>query len=557
VKMSEPEKALNLIPLGGLGEIGLNMMVVEYGEDIIVIDCGLMFPGDSVPGVDYVIPDFSYLLDKADKIRGVILTHGHEDHIGALPYFLSEVPAPVYGSALTLGLIREKLREFELDQDADLNVVGAGDVIGLGGFELEFIRVSHSIADCLALAIRTEGGVVIHTGDFKLDPTPVDGERVDLSAFARCGDEGVLALLSDSTNVERVGYTRSEREVGKALREIFETAPGRLIVAMFASNIHRVQQVLDNAAASGRKVAMLGRSMESNCRIAKKLGYLNVPDGVMVGPGAIRQTPGHKMAILTTGSQGEPMSGLSRMARDEHKHVTIIPGDTVVLSSRFIPGNERAIDFLINEFYRRGAEVIYEKVSDIHVSGHASREELKIMISLAKPSYFIPVHGEYRHLVKHAQLAEAMGVDPDRVLLAEDGDVVTFSRVGGEIHGRIESGRQVVHGACIADSGDAVLQERRKLGREGVLIAVARVDAETGDLIGDIRLYSKGLFYEDQSAEVLHEAAAMVEEKLRAAIGENGMDRDALTRELGQALKRHIKKKMFRFPAIVPIIVEI
>jgi ribonuclease J len=548
---------LNIIPLGGLGEIGLNMMVFEQGDDIIVVDCGLMFPGDSLPGVDYVIPDFSYLLDKRDRVRGVVLTHGHEDHIGALPYFLERVPAPVYATPLTLGLVREKLFEYDLGDRVPLERIAAGSTLRLGPFELEFIRVSHSIVDSLALAITTEIGTVIHTGDFKLDPTPVDGERADLAAFARYGDRGVLALLSDSTNVERTGHTRSEREVGLALHEVFGDAPGRLIVAMFASNIHRVQQVLNAAAHFGRKVVVLGRSMEANIRIARELGYLELPDGILADPSAIRRLPERELVILSTGSQGEPLSALSRLARDEHKSARIQPGDTVVLSSRVIPGNEVAIATLINAFYRRGAEVIYEKVSDIHASGHASQEELRLMIALTRPQYFIPIHGEYRHLVKHAQLALGMGVPRERVLVAENGDVISFGAVGGERRGVIETGKQIVHGACVADAEDQVLGERRKLGREGVLVAVAKVDRETGELIGPLQLSSRGLFYEEETSAILEEVSRMAEAEIRARApkpinGEGGLE-DALR----VAVRRHLKKAVLRFPMIVPVIVEI
>jgi ribonuclease J len=509
--MSNQHHTLNIIPLGGLGEIGLNMMALETEAGIIVVDCGLMFPGDSLPGVDYVIPDYTYLLHKLDRVQAVILTHGHEDHIGAVPYLASHVSLPFYGSALTLGLVREKLIEAGLDGKCPLHPVGAGDTLHLPGFTIEFIRVCHSIADCLCLAITTELGCVIHTGDFKFDPTPIDGQRSDLSALARWGDRGVLALLSDSTNVEWSGYTLSEREVGRALHEVFEDAPGRIFIAMFASNIHRIQQVFDVASRFGRKLALLGRSMEINIRIARELGYLRLPDGLLIDPVLAKRLPDRDIAFLTTGTQGEPLSGLARMARDEHKQASIKPGDIVVLSSRFIPGNERAIDFLINAFYRRGAEVIYEKVSDIHVSGHASQEELKLMIALTRPHYFIPIHGEYRHLVKHAQLAMSMGLPAERVLMAEDGDVITFSEVGGERMGRIETGRQVVHGACGADSEDGVLSERRRLGREGVLVAVAAIARDSGSQTGTLRLESSGLFYREEAPEMLEGARRCAE----------------------------------------------
>ncbi len=548
---------LKIVPLGGLGEIGLNMMVLEQGDEMVVVDCGLMFPGDYLPGVDYVIPDFSYLRENQEKLRGIVLTHGHEDHIGAIPFLLSRLHAPLYGTPLTMGLVREKLIEYELNGGAALNTVEAGQSFELGSFNVEFIRVSHSIADCVALAIKTGVGNVIHTGDFKLDPTPIDGRRVDMESLVRYGQEGVTALLSDSTNVEKEGYTLSESEVGKAMGEVFKEAPGRLIVAMFASNIHRIQQVMDKASEHGRKVALFGRSMKGNAEIAMELGYLKVPPGVMVEPEHIKKLPEDKAVLLTTGSQGEPLSGLARMARDEHKQVKIKPGDTVVLSSRFIPGNERAIAYLINEFYRRGAEVIYEKVSEIHASGHASIEELKLMISLTMPQFFIPVHGEYRHLIKHARLAMSMGVPPDRVLVAEDGDVINLDQVGGERVGRIDAGRQIVDGTCVSDLGDAVLQDRRKLAGDGVLIAVAMVDLESGELRGCLRLESRGFLYAEDSEEELKAARRCAEEEFKAASLHKRCDPESAQGLLKTALKRHVKKKLMRFPLIIPVVIPV
>ena len=552
----QAKSEVRIIPLGGLGEIGLNMMVFEQGDDIIVVDCGLMFPGDSLPGIDYVIPDFSYLVERKDKVRGLLLTHGHEDHIGAIPFFLPQVPTVIYSSPLTLGLVRAKLIEFGQIGDARLETVRAGDIIELGSFSIEFIRVSHSIADCLALAIRTEIGNFIHTGDFKLDPTPIDGLRSDFSALARYGDRGVLTLLSDSTNVERGGYTLSEREVGKAFREVFEESPGRIVIAMFASNIHRIQQVIDAVALFGRKVAFLGRSMVANIGIARELGYLEIPAGVAVDPDQLASLPDREVVLLTTGTQGEPLSGLARMARDEHRQITVRPGDTIVLSSRFIPGNERAIDSLINEFYRRGAEVIYEKVSDIHVSGHASQEELKLMIGLTRPRFFIPVHGEYRHLVKHAQLAVEMGIPRERVLLAEDGDVIYFDEVGGERVGRVDTGRQVVDGACVADYEDMVLQERRRLAKDGVLLATARIDLARGELVGGIVLASSGFLYVEDSRQVLEEAKLKAEEEFAALPAERRQNREPAAQELRQSLKRAIKKRLFRYPVVIVTLLE-
>ncbi|MFO8057879.1 MAG: ribonuclease J [bacterium] len=550
------KKELKIIPLGRLGEVGLNMMVFEQNSDIMVVDCGLMFPGDYLPGVDYVLPDFTYLLQNREKVRGIVLTHGHEDHIGALPFFLSDLNVPIYGTPLTIGMVREKLVEHDLADVVELNRVQAGETVRLGSFEIDTIRVSHSIADCLALAIKADMGTIIHTGDFKLDPTPIDGKSTDLAAFARHGDQGVLALLSDSTNVERSGYTLSEREVGKALYEVIGASPGRVIVSMFASNIHRIQQVVDVAYMCGRKVAVMGRSMIANCEIAQELGYLNLPRQTMTGLDELSRMPDQKAVLLTTGTQGEPLSVLSRMARDEHKQVSIREGDTVVLSSRFIPGNETAIHTLINEFYRRGAEVIYEKVSDVHVSGHASREELKLMLSLTRPAYFMPVHGEYRHLVKHAELARQMGIPEERILNVEDGDVVTFDEIGGERVGSVETGRQVVDGVCVADFEDAVLSERRRLCRDGVLIAVAGVEKETGKFQGPVKLESHGFLFQEESEKVLEDARLHVEEQIKTLLNPNFLSREEAKTKLRAILKKHIKKTLQRFPVIIPVVVE-
>ncbi len=550
------KSVLKIIPLGGLGEVGLNMMVYEQNSDIIVVDCGLMFPGDYQPGVDYVIPDFSYVFQNREKVKGIILTHGHEDHIGALPFLLPDLNVPLYGTPLTIGIIQGKLLEHDLLDLVELNRVQAGDSIELGSFKVETIRVSHSIADCLAFAVKNDMGTIIHTGDFKLDPTPIDGKTADLAAFARHGDEGVLALLSDSTNVERSGYTLSEREVGKALYEVIADASGRVIVSMFASNIHRIQQVVDVAYMCKRKVAILGRSMVANCKIAEELGYLNLPKETMTSLEQLSSLPDNEVALLTTGTQGEPLSVLSRMARDEHKQVSIRPGDTVVFSSRFIPGNEIAIHKLINNFYKRGAEVIYEKVSDIHVSGHASREELKIMLSLTRPRYFVPIHGEYRHLVKHAELARNMGIPDERVLIIEDGDLVTFDEIGGERVGSIETGRQVVEGVYVADSADVVLSERRRLGREGVLIVVARQDAETGKLRGPVTLERQGFLFQDESDKVLEATRLHVEEQLEIADNPDFLSPREARTKLRAILKKHIKKTLGRFPVIIPVVIE-
>jgi ribonuclease J len=547
---------LKIIPLGGLGEIGLNMAVFEYGEDIIVVDCGLMFPEPYMLGIDLVIPDISYLKERADRVRGIFLTHGHEDHIGALPFVLPELPVPVYGTALTLGFVREKLKEYDLDQVTELEVVKPREKVAAGAFEVEFIRVSHSIVDGCGLAIRSPRGVVIHTGDFKLDQTPVDGELTDLVTFSRYGEEGVLALMSDSTNVEREGYTLSEKLVGDAFDEIFPRCPGRIIVAAFSSNIHRVQQVVEAAARCGRKVLLNGRSMIANVRIARELGYLRIPDDILIDLKELPRLPKEEVCMITTGSQGEPMSALTRIAMDDHKQIKLERGDTVILSSRFIPGNEKTISDLINHLYRRGAEVIHEKVSEVHVSGHASQEELKLMLNLVRPRFFIPVHGEYRHLVKHGQLAQKVGIPPERCILAVNGEVVTFDGDKCAITGSVESGRVFVDGKGVGDVGDVVLKDRRHLSEDGMVIVIIAINQATGEIIYGPDIVSRGFVFEDESQEYLDEAKKVVLDTLANLSIEVRGDWGEVKQEVRRILRRFFNKTIERRPVILPMILE-
>jgi len=547
---------LKIIPLGGLGEIGLNMAVFEYGEDIIVVDCGLMFPEPYMLGIDLVIPDISYLRERADRVRGIFLTHGHEDHIGALPFVLPELAVPVYGTALTLGFVREKLKEYDLDQVTELEVVKPREKVAAGAFEVEFIRVSHSIVDGCGLAIRSPQGVVIHTGDFKLDQTPVDGELTDLATFSRYGEEGVLALMSDSTNVEREGYTLSEKLVGDAFDEIFPRCPGRIIVAAFSSNIHRVQQVVEAAARCGRKVLLNGRSMIANVRIARELGYLSIPDDIMIDLKELPRLPKEEVCMITTGSQGEPMSALTRIAMDDHKQIKLERGDTVILSSRFIPGNEKTISDLINHLYRRGAEVIHEKVSEVHVSGHASQEEQKLMLNLVRPRFFIPVHGEYRHLVKHSQLAQKVGIPPERCILAVNGDVVTFDGDTCAITGSVESGRVFVDGKGIGDVGEVVLKDRRHLSEDGMVIVIIAINQATGEIIYGPDIVSRGFVFEDESQEYLDEAKKIVLDTLANLGVEVRGDWGEVKQEVRRILRRFFNKTIERRPVILPLILE-
>jgi ribonuclease J len=551
------QNPLRIIPLGGLGEIGLNMMAMEYDDSIIVIDCGLMFPEDYMLGIDIVIPDITYLKKNKNKVKAFIITHGHEDHTGALPFVLRDIKVPIYGTALTLGLIKEKLEEYNLDKETEFITVKPRGDISIGPFDIEFIRVSHSIADGVGLAIKTPAGVVIHTGDFKLDQTPVDGEVLDYARFSEYGEEGVLLLLSDSTNVEKEGYTVSEREIGTTFEEIFRKSQGRIIVAAFSSNIHRIQQVMDVADKFGRKVVLNGRSMVANVGIARELGYLKVPDGLILDLRELDGLPPQRAVLLTTGSQGEPMSALTRMAMDDHKHIKVCRGDTVILSSKFIPGHEKAISNMMNHLYRRGAEVIYEKVSEIHVSGHASQEELKIMLNMVKPKYFIPIHGEYRHLVKHSQLAEKVGIKKENIILAEDGDVVEITMEGIAVKEKVESGKVFVDGKGVGDVGDMVLKDRKHLSQDGLVIAILALNEKTGEVIYGPDIITRGLVFEKESAELLEGAKNAVLAMLGTINIEAKTDWLEVKEEIRKTLRRFFNKALERKPVILPLIVEI
>ena len=484
---------LKLIPLGGLGEIGLNMMVVEYGDTIFVIDAGIMFPEAYMLGVDYVIPDMDYLRQNRSRVSGVILTHAHEDHIGALPFLLRDINVPVFGTPFTLGIVRHKLEEHELLATAALHEVLPRERLKIGPFEVEFIRVNHSVVDGVGLAIRTPVGMVVHTGDFKMSQTVVEGMLTDVNRFAQCGEEGVLALLSDSTNVEKDGHTISAQEIGAELARIMEAATGRIIVALFASNIARIQQVVNIAQTRHRKVVFNGRSIEVSVAIARKLGYLNVPEGMEIDIDEVNTYPDDEIIMITTGSQGEPMSALARMAAGTHKQIKIHEEDKVILSSKFIPGNEKAIANIINNLYRRGADVVYEKISNIHVSGHAFREELKMMINLTKPRFFMPVHGEYRHLVLHTRLARQVGIPDDHLILAQNGQIIELEKDRFRIRDGICAGRVLIDGKGIGDVGRSVLKERRLLSEEGLVVVNMAFDEETGIVVYGPEIASRGV----------------------------------------------------------------
>jgi ribonuclease J len=548
---------IKVIPLGGLGEIGLNMMVIQHEDNILVVDAGLMFPDDYMPGVDLVIPDFTYLRNHKKDVKAIILTHGHEDHIGAIPFFLREFNVPIFGTGFTLGILREKLKEHGLLEKVDLREIRQGDITSLGPFEVEYIRVNHSIVDGVGLAIHTPEGTLIHSGDFRIDPTPVDAQYTDIIRFAHFGQKGVLALFSDSTNAEKEGFTLSEMEVRKTLEELFQKCKGRIIISSFASNITRIQQVISLASRFGRKVAFNGRSMVTNVGIARELGFIDLPEDLEIKVKHIRQYPDDQVAIITTGSQGEPMSALTRMALDQHKSIQIKDGDTVVFSSRFIPGNQKAITSVINRLYRMGADVIYEKISDIHTSGHARREELKTMLGLVKPRFFIPIHGEYRHLVKHSQVALNMGMDRNNVLLAEDGDVICFENNQMALEPPVHTGKILVDGKGVGDVGEIILRDRRKLSSHGMVVVLLGVDEDTGETVYGPDIISRGFVFEDQNRHILQDAECIILEVLDELERPQPMNYAQVESDIRRRLKRFFYKVIERSPLIVPVIINL
>jgi len=557
VEPSTSEPAVRLIPLGGLGEIGLNMMLVEFGDDVVAVDCGLMFPDpDEMPGIDYVIPDFSYAVAKRDGFRAVLLTHGHEDHIGALPYLLRTTRIPVYGTPLTLALVAEKLREHNLLETADLRPMKPHDRIEAGPFRIEPIRVTHSIADGIGLAIDTPVGTIVHTGDFKLDPSPLDGETPDYKRFTELGEHGVLLLCSDSTNVGRPGHTRSELDVGVALRERFQRASGRIVVATFASHIHRIQQVLTLAAEHGRRVALLGMSMEKNVRVASDLGYLRVPADLVMPLDDLVALPPGRQVILSTGSQGEPNSALSLLATGEHRAMQVERGDLVIISARVIPGNERTIGRVINALLRRGADVLYEDNAFVHVSGHASQEDLKLMLNLTRPRYFMPVHGEYRHLLGHARLAESVGLASDRVFLVEDGAVVEMTKTAARVIGHLPVDRVLVDGKGIGDIGSVVLRDRQILAESG-LVAVSLVIDRTGRVVSGPEIASRGFVYMQENRPLIDEIKQAVMDAVTGRDPATPGDREAIGALVRTTVRQFINQRFQRKPIVLPIILEV
>ena len=553
--MAKTAKKLKIIPLGGVGEIGKNMTVIEYGSDIIIVDCGMSFPDEEMPGIDVVIPDMSYIEKNAANVRGILITHGHEDHIGAVPYALQKLNVPVYATKLTIALIEQKLTEIKVDH-ADLNCVSPGDTIRLGCFSVEFIKTSHSIAGACALAINTPIGTLIHTGDFKVDYTPIDGEPIDIARLAYYGSRGVLALMSDSTNVENEGHTPSERGIGKTFEHCFDKAKGRVIVATFASNIYRIQQIADVAISFGRVVCFQGRSMVKIAEIAKELGYLQLPDESVVEVGQLKKYRDDQICVITTGSQGEPMSGLFRMANSSHK-VNVGKGDMVIISASSIPGNEKSVGRVINQLYQHGAKVIYERMADVHVSGHACKEELKLMLTLTKPKFFIPVHGEARHLYQHKELAEELGIPEEDIFVTEIGDIVELTRNKGRIAGSVTAGSVMVDGSGVGDIGNVVLRDRKLLSEDGIFTVVITLNKQTGALLAQPEILSRGFVYEKNSEELLKETRELVKAKASQFEKNHRSSWSSIKNDIRNSIKNYLYERTKRRPMVMPIIIEI
>ncbi len=553
----QKNKKIKITPLGGLLEIGKNLTVFEYGNDLIILDCGLAFPDDDMPGIDMVIPDITYLVKNRERVRGIVLTHGHEDHIGAIPYVLKEINVPVYGTKLTLGILKNKLMEHGILDNSKLKVINSGETFNLGAFKIEFIRSNHSIADAVAVALHTPAGVVLHTGDFKIDTTPINGEMIDLGRIGELGKQGVLALLSDSTNAERKGYTMSERTVGATFDSIFENCHKRIFVATFASNIHRVQQIIDAAAKFGRKVAVSGRSMENVLSAAIELGYMNIPKNTLISLDEIGRYSKEQLVIVTTGSQGEPMSALSRMAFSGHKKVNIEADDLVIISASPIPGNEKTISNVINELLKHGAEVIYESLADVHVSGHACQEELKIILALAKPKFFIPVHGEYKHLAKHRELALMMGIPSKNIFMLENGKSLELSKNEGKITGTVPSGKILVDGLGVGDVGNIVLRDRKHLAEDGLIVVVLSMDHENGVVVAGPDIISRGFVYVRESEDLMEEMRQTAEDIIDECVMHHIVDWTTLKARLKNELGSYIFTKTKRKPMILPIIMDV
>lgn len=557
-RRSKPKTRLKVIALGGLEEIGKNMTVLEYGNDIIIIDCGLAFPEDDMLGIDLVIPDITYLAKNVEKIRGIVLTHGHEDHIGALPYVLKQLKVPVFGTLLTLGLLENKLREHKMLDKTTLHTVVPGEKVKLGEMVVEFIHTNHSIADSVALAIQTPVGMVIHTGDFKVDYTPIDGDIIDLQRFAELGSQGVLLLMSDSTNAERKGFTMSEKNVGKVFERIFEETPrNRIMVATFSSNIHRIQQIINAAYMYGRKVAIIGRSMVNAVKTASELDYLWVPPRTLIDINEIKNYRDEQLVIITTGSQGETMSALSRIANSEHKQVSVKPDDKIIISASAIPGNEKNVIRVVNELLKKGADVVYGGIEDIHVSGHARQEELKLMLALTKPKFFMPIHGEYMHLSSHRDLAISMGMDKKNIFVNKLGDVLELSKNEAKVTGTVPTGQVMVDGLGVGDVGNIVLRDRKHLSEDGLMVVVVSMEEETGQIVAGPDIISRGFVYVRESEGLMDGAREVVMKALQECEEKNITSWNYIKNLIKDTLKNYIWQKTKRSPMILPIIMEV
>lgn len=554
--MAKEKQKLQIIPLGGLGEIGKNMTVVRYGDEILLIDAGLMFPDEEMLGIDLVIPDISYLVENKDKVKAIVLTHGHEDHIGALPYVLKQINVPVYGTRLTLGILEGRLQENGVDS-SNLRAVMQGDTIKAGCFHVNFIRVNHSIPDAVGLAVTTPMGTIIHTGDFKLDYTPIDGKMTDFRRFSDLGNKGVLLMMADSTNAERAGHTPSESTVGASFDKAFHNARSRIIIATFSSNVHRIQQIINTAVRYKRKVAVLGRSMVNVVNISLELGYIQAPEGTMVDIDNIGNYPMEQMVIITTGSQGEPMSALTRMSQSDHRKVGIVPGDTIIISATPIPGNEKLVSRTIDNLLKLGANVVYGRENGIHVSGHASQEELKLMHNLVRPKFFIPVHGEYRHLVKHAKLAAELGMPKENIFIGENGQILEFTRDKGYVAGRVTSGRVLIDGLGVGDVGNIVLRDRRQLSQDGIIIIVVTMDKTSGTVVAGPDIVSRGFVYVRESEELMVAAKEILTNTLTECLDSGTREWNAIKSRMKDDLGEFIFQKTKRKPMILPIIMEI
>lgn len=553
----EGKKCVKVIPLGGLGEIGKNITAIEYDKDIVVIDCGIAFPDEEMYGVDLIIPDITYLMDNKERVKAFVLTHGHEDHIGSLPYILKQLNVPVYGTRLTLGILGNKLKEHFLENEYTLKTVEAGETIEFEDIKVEFIRNTHSIADSCSLAIHTPIGNIVHTGDFKIDYTPIDGLVMDLERISELGKEGVLLLMADSTNVERQGHSLSEKSIGQTLNRIFSTATGRVIVATFASNIHRMQQIADASVKYKRKIAFSGRSMENISTVAMELGYLHIPEGTMINVDDIRNYRNEEVTIITTGSQGEPMAGLARIAFSNHRKIQLEPDDLFIISASPIPGNDKLISKVINELYKKGADVIYEALEDIHVSGHACQEELKLIHSLVHPKYFMPVHGEYRHLKHHKDLAKSLGMEDKNIFIMNTGDILQLSEDEARISGKVHTGRVLVDGIGVGDVGNIVLRDRRYLGQDGMVVVVVTIEKESYSILAGPDIITRGFVYAKEAEDMINKIRDIAREEIENSLANNQIEWYVLKTNVKRSIERFLYDETKRRPTIFPIIMEV